>query len=238
MADRDVLGKSAIVEMKVDGLFFPVFCATVNEFQYEQAEIETTHINSGPNREFVPGMGDGSVSVTGITRVNNADSRVNIFYLLQQSIRRQIHEIRMVVVDQVTPTPNAATMTFNAFIRSTGITNDKASLSNSSVTFRITGGITFGSVVPAPVEPVCEVQSPLYIDTTPGATSVQHALLEVAGAVILKVEREGVGHDQTDGTPVGREYKFTGGSGNGIIAFDPNIPLGTEVVYVLYKIPI
>lgn len=236
--DRDVLGKGVVVEMKVDGLFFPVFCATVNEFQLDQDEIETTHINSGPNREFVPGMASATVSVTGITRVNNADSRVNIVYLLQQSIRRQIHELRMVIVDQVTPVPNASVMTFNAYISSTNVSSDKQAFSKASITFRVTGGITFDTVIPAPVEPVCEVQSPLYIDTTPGATFVHHALLEVAGAVILKVEREGVGHDQTEGTPVGREYKFTGGSGNGTVAFDSNIPLGAEVVYVLYKIPI
>lgn len=239
MPARDVLGRSVFVDMKIDGFWFPIMCAKVNQFDLEQDEIETTHVNSGPNREYVPGMANATVGVTGITRVNNGDGKVNIIYLLQQSVRRQIHTMRMRLEDQVTPTSNVSVISFNAFVRSTNITSDRTLLSNASVTFRVTGGLTFDTIVPAPAEPICEVQSPLYIDAVAGESSVSDSLLEVAGVSILEVQRTGVGHKPTSGTPGNLEYKFTGGTGNGTVDFDPNNTfLSGEVIYVLYKIPV
>lgn len=237
MPALDVIGRDVIIDMQVDGDWFPIMCAKVNQFDLEQDEIETTNRNSGPNREYVPGMANSTVGVTGITRVTNTDNRVNIVYLLQQSVRRLVHNLRMRMTDQVLPTPNTSVISFSAFIRNTNVTNDRTLLSNSSMTWRVTGGISFSSVIPGPVEPECETQDPLYIDTVVSETSVSHASLEADNVVILQVNREGIQYNATNGTPVGRQFKFTGGSGNGIIEFDPNIPFESgEVIYVLYKI--
>lgn len=238
MPAYDVLGKGVVVEQKIGDYWFPVFCATVNTFDLEQEVIETTNVNSGPNREFVPGMATATVSVSGITRVNNLDSRANIIYLVQQSVRRQIHSLRMVIVNQVSPTPEVAVISFNALIKTTNITSEKSLLSNCSVTYTVTGGISFDTLVPPPPEPVCEVQDPLYIDAVEGQTSVSHALLQQDGVVILEVQRSGIGHAEiTVGTPVNNQFTFTGGSGFGTIQFPTAIPFNPgEVVYVLYKI--
>lgn len=237
MPALDVIGRDVIIDMQVDGDWFPIMCAKVNQFDLEQDEIQTTNRNSGPNREYVPGMANSTVGVTGITRVSNSDGRVNIVYLLQQSIRRQVHNLRMRMTDQNTPSANVSVISFAAFIRSTNVTSDKTLLSNSSVTWRVTGGISFSDVIPGPVEPECETEDPLYLDADSGNT-VTDPLLEQDGVVILQVNREGVQYDETDGTPIGRRFRFTGGAGNGIIEFDDDIPFNPEgeTVYVLYKI--
>lgn len=236
MPDTDVLGKNVIAYMKVGDTFFPIFCATVNEFNSDQDEIETTHVNSGPNREFVPGMGGATLSVTGITAAIN-DSRVAITYLVQQSVRRLIHTLRLIITDQVLPTPNAVVMTFQAFIRTTGISSPKSAFSTGNATFRITGGIQYDTVIPEPEVPACEVQDPLYLEFPDGDTSVQDdTLIQVSGQVItiLEVQREGTGFDQTSGTPGNRQFKYD--STLGTISFATSNPSNGETVYVLYKI--
>ncbi len=236
MPATDVEGKNVIAYMKIEDEYSPIFCATVNEFNLDQDEIETTHVNSGPNREFVPGMGGATLGVTGITWAKNG-SRIAITYLVQQSVRRLIHTLRLVITDGVTPTPNVTVMTFDAFIRNTSITSPKNAFSTSNVTFRITGGIEFSEILDPPSEPFCEVQQPLYLAFAESETSVQSdSLIPESGftITILEVQREGLGHDQTSGTPGNRQFKYT--SATGTISFDTTNPSNGETVYVLYKI--
>lgn len=231
MPDYNVLGRNAIFNLLVSGNYFPIFCASVNGFDFAQADIETTNINSGANSEYVPGMGSGTFNVNGLTRLVNTDGRVNIVYLLQEAQRRKIHDIQLVMTDNI---PNVETISFKAFITNTNITNDKSIFSTSSITFRITGGLTFATVVPDPTEPICEVQDPLYIDCVEGDDVVSDPLLIGSDVTILEVGRTGVQHDPTLGSPTGRRYRYQ--SSDGSLFFPASIPFSAgETIYVLYK---
>lgn len=235
MSAKDVLGKNILVELNIDNVYYPIFCAKTADFTIEQDEIETTNVNSGSSREYVPGMSNALLNMTGITRVNNGDGRVNIAYLMQKSVQRQIWTIRTTLTDN---SGNIATQTFQAFIKSTNWNKDVTTVSNSSITWRVTGDVDLGDTIDAPTEPVCEVQTPLYLSTTPGATSVHSDLLNPEPGftvVVLIVARSNTVYTETTGTPSGTQFKFNSAAGN--IEFDTSIPFNDgEIVYVLYEI--
>lgn len=238
--NRDVPGSGILLEMLLDGEYFPVFCAQTGRHNLEQEEIETTDINSGSNKKFVPGMASQEIEFGGLTRVDNADGRVSILYLMQESVRRLIYSWRMTLTDNETPTPNVAVLTFDGFIKITGYDKNTGSLSKCNVTIRVTGGVSHGSVIPDPSEPSCEVQLPLYLTMAEGDSEVSDVLLEQDGVDILRVQRSGLGLDQVAGTPVAgtAQFRFIPGAGNGTIQVDPTNPAnpGGEIIYVLYRL--
>jgi len=233
--DYNVNGRNVVFSLLIDGNYYPIFCATVNNFNYAQEEIETTNVNSGSASEYVPGMGSGAFDISGMTRIVNDDGRANVAYLLQEAVRRTIHTVQMSFVDNVTGTPNVLTITMNAFITNTAIASSRDTFSNSTINWRITGGLTFGSVIPDPTDPVCEVQDPLYLETVEGEYVVSDSHLVGDDVTILEVQREGVQYDETSGSPAGRRFKYQ--SSDGSIFFSNFLPFAAgEVVYVLYKI--
>lgn len=217
------------------GGWFPLFCAKTADFQANQNELEVTSIASSKDREFIPGMRDYTVNCTGVTTVDNTNGRVSLLYLLQGGVISNTFDWRMRFIDQEADTN---TILFSAFLTSGNVSRALGgAFSQSAITMRVTGGLTFSTDIEPPTEPICEVQTPLYIDVVAGQTSVASALLEVTGVEILEVQRSGIGYDETVGTPGNREFKFTGGAGNGTVAFDTTNPFNSgEVIYVLYKI--
>lgn len=232
---KQVLGKNIFFQIKVEGVFYSVFCAKSGSITSNQDETETTNINSGPAREYIPGMQDATADVNGLTTTDNSPGKIAVMYLLEAAQRRTIFDARWVMTNE---DGEVIALTFRAFTRTVSIDRQMGMFSSSTASFRITGPITPSSDVPEPVEPVCEAQDPLYLTLAEGATSVTDPLLEADDVVILHVDREGLGHTETTGTPGNREFKFTGGTGNGTVEFDPANPgmPGGEGVYVLYKI--
>jgi hypothetical protein len=228
-----VKGRNAIAQLKVDGVFYPVFCAKGATFTSVQEVLETTSLTSGPDREYVPAMRSHTLDVNGITQSNNTNSRVGVLYLIQN--RRTTFEMRLLMTDD---NGLVIAVTFNAFSTTLSISRETASYSQSSASFQITGPVAIDTTITPPVPLECEVQDPLYLTLAESATSVSNAALEVDDVVIIHVEREGLGHDETTGTPGNREFKFTGGAGNGTISFDATNPgnPGGETIYVLYKL--
>lgn len=229
-----VLGSGVTTYMEIDSVFYPVFCAKTASLTTNQDELEVTSVASSRDREYIPGMRNATLNCTGVTTSDNSNSRVSLLYLMQPAVIGTTFPMRMTFTDK---DANVVNITFSAFITSTNV--DRAlggAFSQSSITMRITGGLTFGEPIDPPAEPVCEIQDPLYLDMAEGETSVSDVLLEADGVVILEVQRTGTGHDETTGTPGNREFKFTAGTGT--IGFDATNPAnsGGETIYVLYKI--
>lgn len=227
-----VKSNNVIIEVDISGTYYPVFCGKTMEYSQNQELIEVTSINSEISREYEAGMTTATLSIQGVTVLDNTDNKVSITYLMQESIRRAAQTMRIRLTDDDGGTLQIA---FSALITNNTLSRSFGSYSQSSTSLTITGDPVISSVVPPPGV-VCP-ESPLYIDCVAGDTFVENALLEVTGVTILMVARTGLQHDATGGTPVNRQYKFTGGAGNGKIEFDPNIPFNDgEVIYVLYKI--
>lgn len=233
--NNKVLGKNVILEADIDG-WFPLFCAKTADLQANQQELEVTSVASSQDREFIPGFRDYTVNCTGVTTLDNTNGRISLLYLLQPGVIGNTFDWRMRFIDQDADTN---TILFSGFLTSGNVSRALGgSFSQSAASIRVTGGLTFTTDVEPPVEPVCEVQDPLYLDMAEGETGVSDVLLEADGVTILEVCRTGIQHNEVTGTPSNLEFKFTGGAGNGNIDFDPANPgnPGGEVIYVLYKI--
>lgn len=90
------------------------------------------------------------------------------------------------------------------------------------------GSVTI--VAPSPINPDIGVKS-VWLTTTPGQSTVSNNLF--IGTTILGVEREGTGLTKVSGTPVNREFSFSGNT----ITVDATNPFNAgEMIYVLYKI--
>lgn len=194
-----------------------------------QETVEVTSINSTIAREYEPGMTTGSLSITGVTILDNTGNRVAITYLMQESIRRsiQIMRIRMIA-------DNGSTLqiSFTAIIVNNTISRSVGTYSGSSTQLVITGEPVISSVVPPPGI-VCPA-APLYIDVVAGESSVHSALLEPAGITILGVARGPDIFDKTTGTPGNAQYRYGGTDGR--IYFDTTNPFNAgEVIWILYE---
>ncbi len=229
-----VLGRRTYVELLVDGLWYLIFCAKTASLDLNQDEIEVTSVDSGSDREFEPGMSDATITCSGITVLDNSEGQISVFYLLTDVIRRNMQTVRMRFIDKDGDTNQ---ILCTCMIKTLGITKDVVSYSQSSVTFRVSGGFTQGSV-PPPSEPVCDIQPTLYKTLPEGATSVSDALLAQAGVVLLTVARETSVYSETTGTPTGTQWKGT--LGTGTIGFDTTMPgnPGGEAIVIVYKIEI
>lgn len=227
-----VKGRNVVVSMDISGTYYPVFCAKTAEFPIDQEVIETTTVNSTKQREYVPYRSSATLTVTGITTVDNSNGKVSVTYLMQQSVRSAVQSLK------ITMTADNGTdlvITFNAIIRRPSFSRDVNGYSQSSVEFLATGPIGFDEVITPPTPPDCEIEDPLYIDVVAGENSVSSALLQATGVEILTVARAGVVHSYTSGTPVDQE--FTTDLPNGDIIFSSLLPFNTgEVIYILYKI--
>lgn len=218
--------------MQVGPTFYPVFCAKSGELSTDQEEIEVTSVNSGGDREYEPGMASHSLSVSGLTELNNLGGLVSIVYLQQQAVRRTIHNMSWTMTNQE---GNVIVLTFKAFIRSLAIGKEIGVFSSSAASFRITGGIGYSDVVQPPVDPICEIADPLYLTLAEGETSVTDALLAADGVEILGVWRY-TSLFLTTGTPGSGQYSVDYTTGT--VFIDPDNPgnPGGEPIHILYKV--
>lgn len=236
---NQVLGRKIEVELLIGVLYYPVFCGKTADLNSDQDEVEVTHVNSGADREYVPGMGNSILNIAGVTVIDNSENRVSSLYLAQVSKRRSIDTYRVKFTSE-----NAivATITFSAFIKNINISKDVTAWSQSTLSLRITGAWTFSSTVPPPPTPSCEQEPTIYSTLADGSTTYSNALL-IPGVgetiTILHVSREGTTYYETSGSPGNLEFKYT--SGTGTITFqypgNPAAPL-LENLSIEYKIEV
>lgn len=230
----DVLGNNVKLEQKIADVYFPLLCAKEAGLAYEQDEIETTHVNSGSDRQYVPGMKNAMLNVTGVTHINSGNGRIPVSYAIENI--SNINTYRLTLTDNNTPA-NTWIVTAQGFLKSAGITGPRGGLSNSSLSIRLSGPLEFSTETAAPGVVVCDIANPLYIDAGPGGNTVHNAALENAityDVVVLMVSRTGDVYTETNGTPTNMQYLFN--PVTGIITFDVARPFEAgEVVTVLYK---
>jgi len=224
--DNTVKGKNVVISILVSGTYYPIFCCKDAEFTINQDEIETTSVNSGSSREYEPGMMNATLSVSGVTTIDNSEGQISVNYLSQQSIRRQTQDIIL------TMTANNGTIlitSFRAIIVTSGFNRNTLGYSQSNVSFRITGDVEFDTIITPPT--VLTVYS-IYITCVEGEFSVQDN--DLIGVEVIQVARSGDTHEETSGTPGNHQYQFV--SGTGTINFYSSNPFNDdEVIYVEYK---
>lgn len=225
-----------ILELEISTVWYPIFCGKTSELQMDQDEIEVTHVNSGINREYVPGMSSFTVNHSGVTVLDNTENRIALSYLVQEAQRRQILSYRLTSTDQ---DGNTQAITFDAFLRNAVLSRDITQWSQSNISLRVTGGVSFTTVEP-PGTPTCEQEPTIYTTLAEAATTVVSALL-IPGVgetiTILHVSRSGSTYYETSGTPGNLEFAYDDSTGT--ISFmlegNPAAP-DLEPISIEYKI--
>lgn len=234
--NRKVLGKNVKMYMMVDGNPYPIFCGKTAYMDLTQDKIEVTHVNSGVHRNWVPGMSDSSINVTGVHLINNDEHKVSANYLMQLAIRRSINTYLMTQTDQDGTT---FTITVDCFLTDVNISRDVTQWAQSSVTLQPTGEPEFSETLPSPVAATCEEQDPIFATLTAGLAVYTTALL-IQGAgqtiTILGVTRSGTTYYQTTGTPGNLEFKYN--SAAGTITFSDVANTGGEQISINYKLEV
>lgn len=235
MSGNKVLGKNVIIELLVSGTYYPVFCGKNMEFVQQQELVEVTSINSAVAREYESGMTTASLSISGVTILDNTDSRIAITYLMQESIRRVAQTLRIRMIDDTGATIQIG---FNALITSNTLSRTFGAYSQSSTALTVTGGISITPVTPPPPATV-NVLSDYWIPTNGNnyldGTSVVNSYNLGATDTILGVAVEGTEFDLiASGTVGNRQCKFNTSTFIILFASD-QIFDGTQRVFVLFK---
>lgn len=239
-----IKSNNVIIELKISGVYYPVFCGKTMEFSQNQETIEVTSINSVTGREYEPGMTTATLNITGVTIIDNSDGRVSLPYLMTESIRRTVQECRIRLTDDDGTTLQ---ISFQAIITNNTLSRVFGTYSQSAVSLVITGGVSVGPVdPPAPIE--VDVYSDYwipgagnnYIDgdssgTSPSAVANGGPFNLGATDTILEVDVEGTEFDViTSGTPTNRECKFN--TSTFVITFPVDLIFdGTQRVFVEFK---
>lgn len=226
-------GNNVIVSLIVDDTPFPILCATDMNLNIRQDILLATTASTGVwRRKRLRGLSEWTVTVTGLTKIDNSDGQVSFFYLLQQSVRGAEQNIRIDLDDD---DGNEITISGVVIIPELSINGPEGDFSEAEIIMEGAGTLEM-ETIPPPAEGMCEMEDTLYLTLAEGATYVESVLLQEEDAVIISVSRSGDTHTQTVGTPGSQEFKFTGA--NGRIAFDTSNPgnPGGEPVVIMWKI--
>lgn len=228
---QNIFGNNVIVSLLVDAVYYPVFCGTDMELRVKQDVVLATSANTGiARKKKLRGLYEWTVTVSGLSKIDNSDGQISFFYLLQESVRGTEQDIKVEFEDE---DGNDQEITGTVIIPDLGINGPATDFSTADVTFEGSEEFEMNPVSP-PVPTDCE-QATIYIDCVAGEFTVHSDLLEAAGVVILAVARSGQVHYETSGTPVSLEFKPD--LPNGDIIFDStNVFNADEWVSVEYKI--
>ena len=207
-----VLGRDVIVEMLYDAIYYPILCGTDCEFVRTPEFIEKTTTTSGLFREFAVRREEWSVSVSGVTKVEN-DAALTFFYMLQNGVRRVQQTIRITFTDI---DGDDKQISGNVLIGTSSISGPYSDFANCSIELKGTGAFVISAVTPPDPSALEEYSD--YWATTNGlsyvsvqsSASAVYGYTLVDGDTILEVDVEGTQYDLVTGTPTDgrRECKY------------------------------
>lgn len=242
MSNR-IKSNNVIIELAILGVYYPVFCGKTMEFVQSQELIEVTSVNSATGREYEPSMTTGTLSITGVSILDNADGRISLPYLMGAALRA-VQNMRIRLTDDDATTLQ---ISFQAIITTNTLSRAVGTYSNSAVSMTVTGGITVGSVTPpAPVEvnvysdTWATVNGQSYVDgaslgISPSAVANGGAFTLGATDTLLEVKVEGTEFDLiTSGAPGNRQCKFN--TSTFVVTFATDMIFdGTQKVFIEWK---
>jgi hypothetical protein len=227
-----VHGSDVVMYKKLDGNYRAIACAISCSFNFSNEIISKTDRNAGLFRKRRVRMSDCSGSVQGVTRLLNNDDTLSVFHFLEEGVRRRDGDYKYTFT-ALDGTSKILTMT--AIIESVDIVNDFEGFSEYDIKVVATGGFEIDPLEPPATD---ENVNSDWWSTTPGASTISglssRKSLSLVGKTIIEVDREGLEHDETSGTPGNREFSFN--SGTGVVSFDSTNPFNSgERIFVIWK---
>lgn len=239
-----VNSKNILFYLKVDGVYYSVFCGQGLDWRQSQEMIETTNVNSGSTTDYESGMSTAVCSVSGVHVLDNTDSRISWNYLQTLSIRRTKQDWKIVQTDD---DGDIVVYTFQGLIQDGGFSKSIPGYSKSSVTIQVCGGVTMTTVDP-PAGGAYEYISDSWT-TTNGQNYISGASTGnynnattytlLATDEIMDVVVEGAPFYQVSGTPASGEAEFFFNTSPVRIEFPSTLVFdGSQRVFVMFRRPL
>lgn len=215
-------GKDCLLSIKIDGEYYPALCAISMSLSVSRDVVESTSATTGNWRQYrLRRLNSWTVSLSGLTKVDNTDGQVSWFYLLQAG--DGAFDIQLIFEDS---SGNTQVMEGSAIIPSQTIEANVSGFSTATVDFQGTGTPTFANIITGPSDPICDVQETIPSLLNEGAVYATAPELMLSGSNVLWVTREGTGYTETTGTPGNLQFRVDYAAGR--IYFSPSNPGSIE----------
>lgn len=222
-------GKDCLLSVKIDSTYYPVLCAVDMTLSKTRDLVETTSATTGRSRTFkYRGLENLRVTLSGLTKVDNTDGQISWFYLFQTAAPILI---QLIFEDG---NDNAQVLEATALIPEQSINANVNSFASGDLTFQLSGEPTIDTLIPTPIDPICEVQETIQVTLPLGQDYVYDPELAFSGADVLWVTRDGLGYVEKTGAGAPGSGQFKVDYPAGRVYFDPSNPgtTGTEVVLI------
>jgi hypothetical protein len=208
---RVLLGRNAMLGIKIGDDYKDVLCAMEVSLQFDHEEILTTTRTCGKNRERETRLFDWGVSVTGLSKINNTDGQISFFWLAQQSIRGSKQSMRIRYTDHDS---NQNDLFGDVLIKQGQFQSVVGGFSVATHFFPGTGELSAGTVGgTTPTNLYVK-----YLSVVEGGWEVSDTDLGGVAKIMLVLREDG-GYKEVTGTPVGRQFKYTDNTTDGKLTF-------------------
>ncbi len=228
-----IQGKDAYVQLKVGEDFLDLLCATEMSLNVSQDVVLKTTVGSGAwRRKALRGLSDWSVSVSGLSHIDNTADQISWFYVLQQQVRGTAQIVRIIFEAD----GDTLVLEGEVIIPVMSIGGSVTDFAIGDITLEGTGPFELSNVIPVPTGDCPEVFADTW-DTVEGEFGISgpgREGLSFEGAdKILMVFREADSTDPDVGTPGNREFNYDGVN----ISFNPGNPFNPgETVRVVWEV--
>lgn len=223
MADP-VRGENVVFYAKLGTSYYPFACAKEVTITQTTDKIELAPYTTGKWRSFIYGRTSGTITGSGIVKIDPGNSKYSIFDLLNFQTDHLIILTRYTVTDAQS---NQRTYDVPCLIDEVTLSGTVGQFATYSFTLTMSGDPEFNQT---PInDPLTDVDSWDYT-ATGGETTISDATL--IGVDVLDIRRNGIGLQViTAGSPTGSQVKFTAGSGQ----LEFGMALGVdEYILVIY----
>lgn len=235
-----VFGSRVTMEMQLDDLsWIDILCAQTISFSRVPEVINITSPSSGIWRSKMIRREEWSMSISGLTKIEN-DTSTTFFYMLTTGVRRDLLTVRITFEDEL---GDDKQIEGNVYVGRCDITTQVTDFSSCTIEFVGTDEFTI-SAVEDPGSQDTEVYGDYWATTNgqsyiSGASSGQYdGINYTLGAtdVVLEVMMEGLGYELVSGTPTAGERECKWNTSNTRVEFPSDVVFdGSQRVMVLFK---
>lgn len=221
----DIVQASGIVIYhKLGSDYYPIACGTSASINITTDKLELAPYNSGKWRAYEYGRITGTISTTGLIKLNPGASAYGPIDLLDYQLAFQKVLTKYVITD---PNANSRTYEVICLVDDFTIDTDAGGVATYSMSMTMTSDPAFIQTAPDPGG--ADVDAWEY-NATGGETTISNAA--IINDEVLDVRRNGIGLEViVTGTPTGSQVKYTAATGS----FTFGMALGAgEWIVVIY----
>jgi hypothetical protein len=196
-----------VIYHKLGSSYYPIACGTSGTINITTDKLELSPYTSGKWRAYEYGRITGTISTSGLIKINAGATSYSPIDLLDYQLAFQKVLTKYVITD---PNGNSRTYEVNCLVDDFTIDTEAGGTATYSMTMTMTSDPAFIQTAPDPGGADVDVWE---YNATGGETTISNAGL--INDEILDVRRNGIGLEVINaGSPTGSQVKYTSGSGS------------------------